>query len=85
MLRQGNAQVFKEYSQDEEARSSGEAQHPPANETPAEKAGAILPRSLCSERDIGTVLTRSRPEILIGSGNKVGKYFRIDSTHNAGG
>jgi hypothetical protein len=24
-------------------------------------------------------------EILLGSGNKIGKYFRINSAHNAGG
>jgi hypothetical protein len=37
-----------------------------------------LARSPYSEADRGTVLTRSRPKIMVSRWNGVGKYFRIN-------
>jgi len=43
-----------------------------------------LARLRCSERDIGTVLARLRLEIMVPSGNKIGKCFRINSASYVG-
>jgi uncharacterized transporter YbjL len=43
-----------------------------------------LARSACSEHDIGTVLARSRSEIMVRSGHKVGKCFRINCADHVG-
>jgi hypothetical protein len=44
----------------------------------------VLARSPCNEREIGTVLARSRPEIMVWGGHNVRKCFRINSASHVG-
>ncbi len=86
MLRQGDGQVFKKYSQMklQMKREGLEKLNRRANEMPLKKQVIELAPSACSEHDMGTVLARSRPEIIVRSGNKVGKYFRINPASHVG-
>jgi hypothetical protein len=83
MPRQGDVQVFKKDSQMklQMKREALEKLNRGANEMPAEKQVIELARSACSEQDTGTVLARSRPEIMVRSGHKVGKYLRFSGCH----
>ena len=86
MLRRGDAQVFKKNSQMklQMKREALENLNRRANEMPAKKQVIESARSVRSEHNIGTVLTRSRPEIMVRSGHKVGKYFRINPASHVG-
>jgi hypothetical protein len=79
-------QVFKKYSQMklQMKRETLEKLNSCANEMSAEKEVRIAARSPCSEHNIGAVLTWSRREIIVWSGHKVGKYFRINSASHVG-
>ena len=44
----------------------------------------ILARSPCNEHEIGTVLARFRPKIMVSGWNEVWKYFRINSADHVG-
>jgi integrase len=86
MLRQGDAQVFKNYSQMklQMKREALEKLNRRKMRCLLKKQVRILARSPCNEHEIGTGLTRLRKKIMVRGGNGVGKYFRINFVSHVG-
>ena len=85
MLRQGDAQVFKKYSQMklQMKREALEKLNRGASEMAQltdEQSGTVT----VQRADIGTLLAQLRPEIMMRSGHEVGKCFRINSASHVG-
>jgi hypothetical protein len=93
MLRQGDAQVFKKYSQmkPQMKREALEKLNRHANEMPAQKAGELA-KSRCAychgDRAMSTILTRFchgfGQKSMVRGGKKVWKCFRINSADPVG-
>ena len=85
MLRQGDAQVFKKYSQMklQMKRKALEKLNRRASETATESGERnVHGRGAMTHKC--TVCARSGPEIMNWSGRKVGKCFRINSASHVG-
>ena len=85
MLRQGDPQVFKKYSQMklQMKREALEKLNRRASEM-APATGERMRTVMVQCANKCTVCARSRPEIKSGSGNKVGKYSRINPADHVG-
>jgi len=85
MLRQGDAQVFKKYSQMklQMKREALEKLNRRASEM-APATGERMRTVMVQCANKCTVCARSRPEIKSRSGNKVGKYFKINPVDHVG-
>jgi hypothetical protein len=86
MLRQGDAQVFKKYSQMKQRmkREALEKLNRHANEMSAPKAGDQKCTVLVQRAHKCTVSAWSRPEIMVSRWNGSGKYFRINPASHVG-
>jgi hypothetical protein len=84
-LRQGDAQVFKKYSQMklQRKREALEKLNRRASEMTSAN-GEEMRTVVVQGADKCTVCARSRPEIMNRSGTKVGKCFRINLASHVG-
>src|SRR6202050_544232 len=86
MLRQGDAQVFKKYSQMklQMKRDALKKLNRRANEMPAQETGDQKCTVTVQWAHKCTVRARLRKKIMVRGGNGVGKYFRINSASHVG-